>query len=221
MGRTRTAALAGCRTRQSISRSGSDGTFFRAGFTRFYCWIVRGAQLGIFLLAGLSAFLLRFDFTIPVVERRQLIVGLCAWVLAKIIAFYMLGLDRGWWRYASVPDLLRLAAGNALGSALAGLCLLLFAPAGFPRSERRPTFRNWGISPSSRRPHRILDLKLPARVTLKQALDRTGSETLGTWISLSEASHHADIEALTSMVHHIQAFRGSVFLVWIRHRFLS
>jgi len=103
-------------------------------FSRFRPWILRGIQLVIFLFAGTSAFLLRFDFTIAPNERSHFLAGLCAWVFAKIIAFHLLGLDRGWWRYASVPDLVRLIAGNLAGSFLACVALLSFAPSGFPRS---------------------------------------------------------------------------------------
>ena len=100
----------------------------------FRRWILRTVQLSIFLAAGVSAFLLRFDVSIPLQFRHYLLVGLCTWVVVKAAAFHYFGLDRGWWRYVSVPDLLRLAVANVLGSAVACLCLSLFAPSGFPRS---------------------------------------------------------------------------------------
>jgi FlaA1/EpsC-like NDP-sugar epimerase len=97
-------------------------------------WILCLVQTSAFGLAGVSAFLLRFDFSIPTQYRQQLSFALCAWVLTKILVFRFLGLDRGPWRYVSVPDLLRVAAGNVLGSVLGGLALLFFALRGFPRS---------------------------------------------------------------------------------------
>ena len=100
----------------------------------FRRWTSRGVQLAIFLFAGISAFLLRFDFAIPKVEHAHLWVGLCVWVIAKILVFQLFRLDRGWWRYVSVPDLLRVASANLAGSALGGAGILLFAPRGFPRS---------------------------------------------------------------------------------------
>jgi FlaA1/EpsC-like NDP-sugar epimerase len=96
-------------------------------------WILRAVQLAVFLIAGGAAFLLRFDFSIPGRYRHQLISALCAWALAKILVFHLLALDRGWWRYASIPDLLHLAGGNVLGSVLAAFGLLIVAP-GFPPS---------------------------------------------------------------------------------------
>jgi FlaA1/EpsC-like NDP-sugar epimerase len=55
-------------------------------------------------------------------------------VSAKVWAFYFFKMDRGWWRYASIRDLARLAAANVAGSVLGCLVLLAFAPKGFPRS---------------------------------------------------------------------------------------
>jgi FlaA1/EpsC-like NDP-sugar epimerase len=101
---------------------------------RFRRWIVRGVQLLIFLAAGLFAFLLRFDFSLSERYRLHLLTALAAWALAKVLTFHLLRLDHGWWRYASVPDLVRLGVGNVAGSALGCLLLLLVAPAGFPRS---------------------------------------------------------------------------------------
>ncbi len=101
---------------------------------RLQRWVLRAVQFVIFLTAGVFAFLLRFDFTLPQRYRHHLVVALCAWGLAKIIVFQLLQLDRGWWRYTSVPDLIRVLTGNVLGSGLAAVALLAFGPAGFPRS---------------------------------------------------------------------------------------
>jgi FlaA1/EpsC-like NDP-sugar epimerase len=101
---------------------------------RLHRWALHLVQISTFVLAGIFAFLLRFDLSIPQRFQRQLVYALGTWVLAKILVFHFLGLDRGWWRYVSIPDLLRLSAGNVLGSALGGLALLFIAPAGFPRS---------------------------------------------------------------------------------------
>jgi FlaA1/EpsC-like NDP-sugar epimerase len=94
----------------------------------------RAIQLAIFALAGGLAFLLRFDFFVPANFRAHLLVGICVWVPIKTLVFHFLKLDRGWWRYASIQDLSRLAAANFAASAFSCLALLLFAPPGFPRS---------------------------------------------------------------------------------------
>jgi len=80
------------------------------------------------------AFLLRFDFNVPPPNLPHLLAGVCAFVPAKILAYYLLRLDRGWWRYFSIRDVARLALANVAGSAFGGLAVLWFAPPGFPRS---------------------------------------------------------------------------------------
>jgi len=97
-------------------------------------WATRAVQLAIFIAAAVLAFLLRFDLSVPQRYGPHVLAGLCVWVPAKILVFHFLRLDRGWWRYASIRDLARLAIANSLGSVLACIALLGFAPQGFPRS---------------------------------------------------------------------------------------
>jgi FlaA1/EpsC-like NDP-sugar epimerase len=91
-------------------------------------------QLVIFAVAAILAFILRFDFTVPTQYRHHLLMAFCIFVPAKILAFSLFKLDRGWWRYVSIRDVTRLAAASFAGSVLGCLALLSFAPAGFPRS---------------------------------------------------------------------------------------
>jgi FlaA1/EpsC-like NDP-sugar epimerase len=95
---------------------------------------MRTVQLAIFAAAGFLAFLLRFDFTVPGQYRPQFLAALCVFAPAKIFAFYFFKMDRGWWRYASIRDVVRLVAANLVGSALGCLALPWFTPQGFPRS---------------------------------------------------------------------------------------
>jgi FlaA1/EpsC-like NDP-sugar epimerase len=97
-------------------------------------WVMRAIQLAIFALAPVLAFILRFDFTLPLQYRPYLLAAFCVFVPAKVFAFYFFKLDRGWWRYVSIRDVTRLAAASFVGSVLACLGLQFFAPAGFPRS---------------------------------------------------------------------------------------
>ncbi|MEN6532050.1 MAG: nucleoside-diphosphate sugar epimerase/dehydratase [Bryobacteraceae bacterium] len=94
----------------------------------------RTIQFTIFVTAGLLAFQLRFDFSMPPQFRRHLFVGLCVWVAAKILVFHLFSLDRGWWRYVCARDVVRLAVANMAGSVTGWLALLWLAPQGFPRS---------------------------------------------------------------------------------------
>jgi FlaA1/EpsC-like NDP-sugar epimerase len=92
------------------------------------------AQIGIFALAAVAAFLLRFDFSLPPAYVRHLAYALPIWILVKIVVFRVAKLDRGWWRYVSVVDLLRIIVGNLVASVLGCILILLIAPRGFPRS---------------------------------------------------------------------------------------
>src|ERR1019366_9048893 len=97
-------------------------------------WVMRAVQLVIFAVAGVLAFLLRFDLSVPPQYWPHLLVALCAWIPIKVLVFHFLRLDRGWWRYVSVRDVVRLAAANLVGSVFGCVALLDFAPQGFPRS---------------------------------------------------------------------------------------
>ena len=96
--------------------------------------LIWGTHLGLFLVSGAVAFLLRFDFSIPASESRDLLFGLAVWLIVKSAVFRRLELDRGLWRYVSIRDVARLAAANLVGSTLGWLALLGLAPVGFPRS---------------------------------------------------------------------------------------
>lgn len=100
----------------------------------FHRTVVWAAQLTVFVLAALGAFLLRFDFNLPHFYLIHFAYAVAIWVVIKSAVFRACDLDRGWWRYVSVDDLVRIVTGNFLGSALGCAAILLIAPAGFPRS---------------------------------------------------------------------------------------
>lgn len=60
--------------------------------------------------------------------------ALVIWVVVKISVFSAAGLYRGWWRYVSVSDLMRIGVGNLVGSTSGGVAIFLIAPGIFPRS---------------------------------------------------------------------------------------
>jgi FlaA1/EpsC-like NDP-sugar epimerase len=102
--------------------------------TKIHRVVVWAVQVGIFALSAVIAFLLRFDFGLPHAYLKYLAYALPIWIVVKAVVFRVAGLDRGWWRYVSVADLLRIVAGNFAGSVLSCLAILLIAPVGFPRS---------------------------------------------------------------------------------------
>ena len=86
---------------------------------------VWAAQIVVFALSGVMAFLLRFDFVIPAAYRGHLIRGLLIWIVVKAIVFRLAKLDRGLWRYVSANDLIRLASGNVVASSVSCILILL------------------------------------------------------------------------------------------------
>lgn len=95
--------------------------------------IVFGIEILTILAAAFYAFQLRFDFRIPGPYLQTFFFASAVWIPVKIVFFKLLGLDRRWARYVSLPDLLRLTLSNALGSTLA-LVILLTIRAGVPKS---------------------------------------------------------------------------------------
>jgi FlaA1/EpsC-like NDP-sugar epimerase len=107
---------------------------FIEGLKTMHRPIVIATQAWIFACSGVAAFLLRFDFGLPAAHLRHLAYALPIWILVKIAVFHVAKLDRGWWRYVSVNDLIRIAFGNVAASAISCILILLIAPSGFPRS---------------------------------------------------------------------------------------
>ena len=92
-----------------------------------------GIELTAVVVAAVTAFLLRFDFSIPAIYIPVLTVAILVWGPAKLASFKFLGLDRRWARYASMSDLMRVAASNLLGSFL-GFLILRILRTPVPRS---------------------------------------------------------------------------------------
>lgn len=98
---------------------------------RVFIW---ATELGLFALCGIVAFLLRFDFILSRPDLKSVSWGLAIWLPVKFAAFRLGGLDRGWGRFVSIPDVVRIALWNVAASAAGGALIFLLAPRGFPRS---------------------------------------------------------------------------------------
>jgi FlaA1/EpsC-like NDP-sugar epimerase len=96
--------------------------------------VVWAVQIWIFALSAVLAFLLRFDFRIPQAHFQHLVYAVLIWIVVKAFVFRVADLDRGWWRYVSIADLVRIVTGNFAASTLGCVAILLIAPGGFPRS---------------------------------------------------------------------------------------
>jgi len=110
------------------------GRKFIAILKRVHRPAVWSAQIVVFTLSGVIAFLLRFDFDLPHGYLQQLAYALPIWIVAKTIVFRIANLDRGWWQFISVSDLFRLALGNLAGATLSCVVIVCVVPPGFPRS---------------------------------------------------------------------------------------
>jgi FlaA1/EpsC-like NDP-sugar epimerase len=80
------------------------------------------------------AFLLRFEFLFPRGETPHLIDSLIIALFVKSLVFRFLGLDRGSWRYASLPDLQRILRANVIASVAFTVMTAVVVGRNFPRS---------------------------------------------------------------------------------------
>lgn len=96
--------------------------------------LLLAVQIAIFAISPVIAFLLRLDLRIPPQFFIHLRYGVVVFVLIKAVVFRVANLDRGWWRYVSLADLLRILIGNVVASAIGSAVILIVDPIGFPRS---------------------------------------------------------------------------------------
>jgi FlaA1/EpsC-like NDP-sugar epimerase len=101
-------------------------------------------DLGAFALSVFLAFKLRFDGAVPGIYLHPMVVAICIWSGAKLIAFVVGGVRGGYWRYTSVHEVYRIIWANSTGSLLGGtIIVFLLGPTGIPRSMY---FLEWLIS---------------------------------------------------------------------------
>jgi len=96
--------------------------------------IARLWQTSAIVFSLVAAFLLRFDLELPATETHRLMIGVAIALVAKNTAFSLFGIERGWWRFAGIADLARIAAANLAGSLLFTIATLLVVGVQFPRS---------------------------------------------------------------------------------------
>ncbi len=99
-----------------------------------YLYAIRVSQCFTFLLGGIAAFLLRFEFSVPTTAVPVMWFAVAVWLLVKTGVFHGFGLDRGMWRYFAAPDMVRVVVANMVASTLSAAAILAFAPRPFPRS---------------------------------------------------------------------------------------
>jgi FlaA1/EpsC-like NDP-sugar epimerase len=92
------------------------------------------AEAVVFVLAGVLAFVLRFDLSLPASRMHQLGYALVIWSVIKSLTLHVWKLDRGMWRYVSVSEVKRLISANIIASTISGIVILVIVPPQFPRS---------------------------------------------------------------------------------------
>lgn len=99
----------------------------RAAFTHDLLWVP---------VALIAAYFLRFNLEgIPATHRPGVYQLLALAVPIQGAVYWLFGLYRGFWRFASVPDLIRILKAVAVGTLLlVGCCWLLTRLEGIPRS---------------------------------------------------------------------------------------
>lgn len=85
-------------------------------------------------LAWMLAFWLRFNFEVPPEFERGALQALFWQVPLFALLFYLFGLYRGLWRFASISDLHHLVAAIGVGALLTTAIVVLFSVANIPRS---------------------------------------------------------------------------------------
>ena len=98
-------------------------------FRRILIWAM---QTAVFAASAVAAFLLRFDFSVPPYYLRYLPYALAIWLPVKFVVFYAAKLDRGFWRYVSAIDLIRISIANLTSSVIGFFLIRLLAPADLP-----------------------------------------------------------------------------------------
>ena len=106
----------------------------RSLFIRHRRWFILLWHAAVIEFTIATAYLLRFDFSIPRSEMAQLQSGLWIVLAVKMIVFHRAELDRGWWRFAGFPDLVRVAVANLIASLAFILATLAIVGPAFPRS---------------------------------------------------------------------------------------
>ncbi len=93
------------------------------------------SHIGLLACTYYLAFLLRFDFMVGRKYHILFLQTLPLVLLIKIPACWVMGVLRGWWRYASTTDLLDIVKASTLsGLMVFGILEVFFPQSGFPRS---------------------------------------------------------------------------------------
>ena len=105
---------------------------FLINYRRF---ATRAANIAVVATAYIAAFLIRFDFIIPLAEWRTAVATLPAVILIHYLAFHFFKLTRGWWRYVGIGDFVNVVKASLVAAlSLAAYIFFFHRVSSFPRS---------------------------------------------------------------------------------------
>src|ERR1700722_2635209 len=93
---------------------------------RFPGWLLASAMdLTAFTICGLLAFQLRFDGSVPAIYTHAMHQAIYIWAITKSAAFLFGAVNRGYWRYTSLDEAVRIGVANSVGS-IVGAVIIIF-----------------------------------------------------------------------------------------------
>lgn len=101
---------------------------------RYRRWLILAFQFALVTISLVTAYLLRFDYSIPKREVELLQKGLLVALAAKGVAFRTGGLDKGWSRFMGISDLYLTLRANIMGSVLFAVGAYFVTGGAFSRS---------------------------------------------------------------------------------------
>jgi FlaA1/EpsC-like NDP-sugar epimerase len=98
-------------------------------------WLLAAIMdLAAFTLCGFLAFQLRFDGSVPAIYAHGMREAIYIWAVAKSAAFLFGAVNRGYWRYTSLDEALRIGLANSAGSLVGGAIIVCLERPDIPRS---------------------------------------------------------------------------------------
>lgn len=96
--------------------------------------LIMATHAVVFAIALPLAFALRFDLTIPPAQVEVILRAVLIFVSAKLVVFAVMRQYSGWWRYASIDDVLSIIRASLAGMVVCGALVYVLGFRGFPRS---------------------------------------------------------------------------------------
>ena len=81
-----------------------------------------------------AAYFVRFDFLFPRSEMQRLWLGIGIALATKMLIFYLVGIEHGWWRFSGLADLVKIFVANVMASSVFTLVTAIAVGKSFPRS---------------------------------------------------------------------------------------